>query len=150
MSETRDTLMWTYSDLLCQVKLVHNSYYCGYVRVPNEHPWFGISYNHPAPGDIPDISEWRIGEDLGHLDALLLGMACNTDEIIEVRQWPVYRVAVHGGLTYAGTLGEDSEWWFGFDTAHSDDTIDVWDMETTAKETMRMAKQLSEVMREMQ
>jgi hypothetical protein len=82
---------------------------CGYVGVPEGHPWHGSDY---SPG-------WRAEDDEPLSPALQL-----LDD-----------VEVHGGLTYAASCQEGPEdatichvpapgepeplWWFGFDCAHS-------------------------------
>ena len=57
---------------------------CGYVGIPKEHRFWGISYEE------------------SHV------------ELSEIE------VDVHGGFTYSAE-GDDGWWYFGFDTAHSDD-----------------------------
>jgi hypothetical protein len=81
---------------------------CGYVAVPDSHPWHGLAYNSRADGaphsEDPD----------DYFDQL--------DEHIEAK------IGVHGGLTYSGTLkgieGLEPGWWFGFDCAHAGDLPD--------------------------
>jgi len=57
---------------------------CGYVGIPKEHRFWGISYEE------------------AHV------------ELSEIE------VDVHGGLTYSAE-GDDGWWYFGFDTAHTED-----------------------------
>jgi len=57
---------------------------CGYVGIPKEHRFWGISYEE------------------SHV------------ELSEIE------VDVHGGLTYSAE-GDDGWWYFGFDTAHTED-----------------------------
>lgn len=81
---------------------------CGYVGVPPEHPWHGISYSG------------KMNPDEGEYD---------------YESAPDGNVEVHGGLTYSDSCWEDAPegtgichipeagrpadvWWFGFDTAH--------------------------------
>lgn len=60
---------------------------------------------------------------------------------------------VHGGLTYAGGLGEDDRWFLGFDCAHAYDISpglgellsyesDYRDMEYVKKECKKLAEQI--------
>ena len=88
---------------------------CGYVRVPEDHPWFGLDHADAVDGrKMPRT-------DRGHLD------------FDRTAEWPDYvdrvegRLDAHGGITYAGKRpGEDCAegWWFGFDCAHLYDRKD--------------------------
>lgn len=95
----------------CLIKRNPMGALCGYVGVPEGHPWHGSGY---SPG-------WD--EEVGNLSPALRLL---TD------------VEVHGGLTYADSCQEGPEdktichvpglgepeplWWFGFDCAHA------WDL----------------------
>lgn len=85
---------------------------CGYVSVPEDHPWHGLGYNDPV-NPLMDSDDWDNRID------------CKLD--------------VHGGVTYAerGTPveGEDQGWWFGFDCAHAGDARDP---SIADPETMKM------------
>lgn len=56
-------------------------------------------------------------------------------------------VSVHGGLTYGADhlpMNEpDGYWWFGFDTAHSGDCVELWPAFAVMKETKLLAEQLA-------
>lgn len=83
---------------------------CGYVGVPQSHPWHGVGYS---------VCVEKCAEDWCYDHS------------------PAGRVEVHGGLTYADACmegaGDDAichvpfdgrpanVWWFGFDTAHAGD-----------------------------
>ena len=76
---------------------------CGYVRVPESHPWHGAHYNHRADGAPTDEDDF------------------DWDARIDAK------VTVHGGLTFSDkTVHKDlpSGWWFGFDCAHAGDGRD--------------------------
>lgn len=64
-------------------------------------------------------------------------------------------VWVHGGLTYGGSVTEQTvehylelvqedigTWMVGFDTAHYDDTLAKWPKEAVEEETKRLRKQI--------
>lgn len=87
---------------------------CGYVAVPESHPFFGKSYTYVNGWDDDDLRATRSyygSHGQGKID-------------------------VHGGVTYAGECdgdpvegichvsdGEDEVWWFGFDCAHCMDCV---------------------------
>ena len=68
----------------------------------------------------------------------------------------VYTIDVHGGLTYSelnnsyGMFRQNPElpnnyWIFGFDTAHSGDTLEKWPKEAVEAETKRLFCQLLDI-----
>ena len=62
----------------------------------------------------------------------------------EIRSSPDVAFDVHGGLTYSGGMPgvkDDPSWWFGFDTAHSGDTLDNCPKEYVIEECERLAEQ---------
>lgn len=101
----------------CLLKRGPSGALCGYVGVPEGHPWHGSGY---SPG-------FHAEDGQGLSPALKL-----LDE-----------VEVHGGLTYADTCQEGPEsetichvpgpgepeplWWFGFDCAHAWDITPKYD-----------------------
>jgi hypothetical protein len=80
---------------------------CGYVRIPDSHPWFDKGYGSSF---------------------------CGHDGCYE--HTPAAIIDVHGGLTFAGRpIGIEAGHWFGFDCSHSGDLVpganflplgDVW------------------------
>ena len=97
----------------CLLKRNPSGALCGYVGVPQGHPWHGSGY---SPGYDDELNERELPPALKLL----------------------HNVSVHGGLTYADACqeGDDGEtichvaapgepeplWWFGFDCAHA------WDL----------------------
>lgn len=91
---------------------------CGYVRVPESHPWAGRGYSDPAwsesgwPGVKAAIRRWIKREPV---------KADWENQIASV-------VRVHGGLTYDGELpidmSDEPGHWLGFDCAHAWDLRD--------------------------
>lgn len=136
---------WTAHGLDCAVLRLTSSYMdhrCGYVRVPDDHPWHGLGYADDAPQGPAAYAD-RTTDDagMGGMIALLGGQQ-------GVETWArriEAHVAVHGGLTFAGSAPGDlpEGWWFGFDCAHLDDTLDVWTEDRVATEVERMAEQVA-------
>lgn len=105
-----DRVQWQSSGLACLAVRNRSGNWCGYVGVPREHPFYGVSY-----------SAYEDGGD---------GETCDYRSLINVE--------VHGGLTYADKCAEDGPichvaepglpedvWWLGFDTAHAGDLSPV-------------------------
>lgn len=140
---------WQAHGLDCAVLFVHGRHRCGYVRVSNAHPWHGVDYNDPAPGEPLSEAERdeRSIDDVGILAAFAYALSSEQEQA-ERDSAPVYRIAVHGGITYAGTLsGADlpDGWWFGFDCAHADDDPARWTLDAVSTEVERMAEQIAAV-----
>lgn len=114
-----DKMVWVdpETDLDCMIVRNGVGSLCGYVGVPEGHPWFGLDYS----SKVCDVD------------------TCDEDEDV---YWCSHRVDslldAHGGITFAGGCREDgvreesichiaqpgrpSEvWWFGFDCAHAGD-----------------------------
>lgn len=109
-----DKVVWVddATDFDCMIVRNGGGALCGYVGVPEAHPWHGTSYGecrHPG-----------------------------CDESYCYEHSPEGRMDVHGGLTFAApcTKGASEDehhichtarpdtgevWWFGFDTAHAGD-----------------------------
>lgn len=133
---------WQAHGLDCAVLRMDMGHRCGYVRVPDGHPYHGLDYSDPAPNGAAEYEE-RTTDDAGFAGMIaLLGGQEGVD------RWASRveaHIAVHGGLTYAGKQpGElPAGWWFGFDCAHADDSPDHWTEERVAAETERVAEQLA-------
>lgn len=148
MSVTLERLFEAHG-LNCAVLWVHGTHRCGYVRVPESHPWHGCDYGKPAPGAPPSdevLGNYEVAEDLNIIAAFCYGIS--SDEArTEMRTHPEYRVAVHGGLTFSGELSHADldGWWFGFDCHHLDDTPGEWTEERVAEECARLAEQIASI-----
>lgn len=127
------------------VLLMDMGHRCGYVAVPEDHPFYGRGYSEKVPWDRPAALEDRAMDDagMGGMIALLGG----ADGVDEWARRVEGHVAVHGGLTFAGKglPGLEDGWWFGFDCAHADDSPSFWTEERVAKECVRLAQQLAEI-----
>jgi hypothetical protein len=110
--------VWRSHGLRCKILMGPVGALNGYVAVRKNHPLFGKDY------------KW---ETCGH-------HGCHDHSI-------GHYIDVHGGLTYAGGDKGGKPWWFGFDTAHSDDDprFGGWtkDMSYVKGECESLAKQLA-------
>jgi hypothetical protein len=104
-------------------------WFCGYVRLPDHHPWHDKGY----------------GSDL-----------CGHDGCYQ--HSPESQIDVHGGITFDGRPhGETKGFWYGFDCAHAGDFVDYeipglsprdghhWTVDEVKAECSRLAKQLADV-----
>jgi hypothetical protein len=97
---------------------------CGYVRVPEDHPWFGLDYGSEVPDPAPIPAEATV-DDYGF--AGMIAVLGGKEGVERLGRTVGGQLRVHGGITYAGERpGEDcgEGWWFGFDCAHSGDAPD--------------------------
>jgi hypothetical protein len=110
---------WIAHGLNCKVLMGPVGSLNGYVAVGPKHPLFGKEYS------------WSYCGHEGCYQHTLSG-----------------KIEVHGGLTYSGGQKDEKLWWFGFDTAHSDDDprFGGWtkDQKFVEQECMQLAKQLKE------
>ena len=131
---------WQAHGLDCRVVMIPMGHRCGYVRVPKEHPFFGLSCGDQAPIAAANVADKTI-EGTGPVGAILA--ASDPDEFATRVD---AHIEVHGGLTYAGhTSGGDGEWWFGFDCAHAYDSPAKWTQAAVENEVEKMAAQLAAI-----
>lgn len=95
MSNASVERVWSAHGLDCAVLFVHTGWgpghRCGYVRVPDDHPWKGIAYNESAPGPPPSdevLDEFNVGEDLNIIAAFDCAHLDDTPDL-----WTEERVA---------------------------------------------------------
>lgn len=96
---------------------------CGYVGIPNTHPWFGKSYNETVTVS-PEVANRTINIDkVGAIN--IFCAALSPTDLAKGEIDMVLAVDVHGGLTYASGRAPSSDidglWWLGFDCAHAGD-----------------------------
>lgn len=135
---------WTVHDLPCAVLLMDMGHRCGYVSVPEGHPYHGLGYSDQAPNGPADYEDRPIDDaGMGGMIAMLGGAEGLDTWANRIEA----HIAVHGGLTYTGTHPGDlpKGWWFGFDCAHADDDASYWTEDRVASEVERMAEQLAAV-----
>lgn len=95
---------------------VNNSHRCGYVRIPEDHPLFGIDYSD----DVIDCHDYLKDKEVGKRSPISIFCAAGRD---------LHDAAIlfdcHGGITFSGKLGHDGKdqegFWYGYDCAHSGD-----------------------------
>lgn len=118
-----------YKGMKTFIKRRPGGYLCGYVGIPEGHPWFGKDYNDQVkvpkaimerPIDVDKIGAINLLCAVGKSDAMKEGF-------LDI----VLAIDVHGGLTYAeknAPMEEpDGFWWFGFDCAHAGDLLPKYD-----------------------
>lgn len=88
---------------------------CGYVRVPEDHPLYGLGRSDPIPR--------RLSADLARVLASPAGKRGILDLFFhDPATRPVWMLLnAHGGVTWAGQFHDDPGWWFGFDCGHAGD-----------------------------
>lgn len=99
---------------------------CGYVRIPEDHPWFGKHWKDPVTEYTPPIEDHGAQEALegfGVIPIFLAALATE-EQRDEMYRSMAMAVKVHGGLTYTGDLLENGQWWIGFDCGHTEDLPD--------------------------
>lgn len=124
-----------HAGLDCVVLAISMGHRCGYVRVPEGHPWHGVEYNQAAPEQLVDNEDFAV-DDVGTIPAFLLALS-DDEQQDEYSRQPGFQVRVHGGLTYSGEQPNDDcekGHWFGFDCAHSEDAKDPELMSDRQKE----------------
>lgn len=146
MSRATLKRQWEAHGLDCAVVQIHmyamDDHHCGYVRVPEDHPWHGLDYSAQVPNPAP-IPDDATVDDYGM--AGMIGVLSGSDEFTRRVEG---QLRVHGGVTFAGKRpveGCPEGWWFGFDCAHAHDTPAEWTEDATAAEAERMAEQLASV-----
>jgi len=104
-------------DFMCTAS--DSGYRCGYVRIPEGHPLFGLGYTDPAPGISWEDLKGEMFGKRGFLSVL----------VANERESPSLRLVfdVHGSLTFSDRFRGDGPpgWWIGFDCAHAGDDNDV-------------------------
>ena len=118
-------------------------HYCGYVRVPNDHVMYGLTYNSQVPAALKEYEALVMAGNIGKLGAISVFCAAGHGEIQRID----ILFDVHGSLTYArndapGEPETQGEWWLGFDCGHCNDSPDVQDASYVRAECESLAQQL--------
>ena len=111
---------WTLHGMRCLVTATTGGWRCGYVVVPESHPWHGRSYNDKAPTLIRRGLEGKTIDGTGYIAAFCASGVEGFDGLIEGQ------IEAYMGLTFGGQLSEwaGGGWAFGFDCNHCDDAHD--------------------------
>lgn len=104
---------------------------CGYVRVPEDHPWHGLGYDDEVPGPPKELDDdlpvEQAMDDHGPIN-VFIAMLEGVDEGGHRLTCTLGgQCPVHGGLTFAGRmdwLNGAPGWWIGFDCAHAGDAVE--------------------------
>ena len=106
----------------CKMKRNGTGIWCGYVGVPESHPWHGKKYTDDVP-----VSQGTIDRQFDMEKVSTLSMLCQDQNELESGSLQIcLAVNAHGGLTYSGAGPNDSghsDWYFGFDCGHYGDLI---------------------------
>lgn len=107
----------------CHITKGPMGHWCGYVGIPQTHPWHGKDYDSEVR--VPDEVRDR-PIDVDKVGAINLFCAAGKSESVAEGIVPmVLAIDVHGGLTYARDHAPnqkpDGLWWLGFDCAHAGD-----------------------------
>jgi len=100
--------------------------WCGYVGIPESHPWFGKHYSDKVK--VPqEVIERPL--DIDKVGAINLFCALGRGDEDAKEGWMdmVLAIDVHGGLTFSDACcpkgGPEGLWWLGFDCGHAGDLV---------------------------
>lgn len=128
-----DAYDWVYEDprYTCAIRRASLGMWCGYVGVPNGHPFHGKKANDDVP--IADLQDHKMSldqafQEFGIMNVFFEGVRSDREEGFSSI---ATLMRCHGGLTYAddhAPLYENtrSSWWFGFDCAHLGDYVPAY------------------------
>ncbi len=115
---------------------------CGYVAIPKDHPLHGVEYSQHSDSLIGVKAETDAGP-IGKRG--IISVLCHRDR----EATPDYVFDVHGSITYSAAGQDDypaksspDEWWFGFDCAHCDDTLETCTEQFVVAECEQLATAL--------
>lgn len=113
-----------HAGLRCFVVGLAMGHRCGYVAVPEGHPWHGLGCDEPIPSPrtAPPIGEPV--DDYG-MAAILPALFGKLDDPATLERLDL-NVRVHGGVTWTGPIEElaGEAWLIGFDCGHAFDLRD--------------------------
>ena len=150
------------SGYLCM--MVRNNFgaWCGYVGVPEDHPFYGKLGDHKVQVDKEELMKREVGES----PPVILLMIQDAKEFEDGIVTLGLALDVHGGVTFTGYGGgnidyigqkvTDDVWWIGFDCSHCEDKSPGMDLgflvdqqtyrdaRYTEDQVVKLAKQLKE------
>ena len=112
-----------YDGYRCVIVFQKGGHRCGYVGIPQTHPFYGVNYSDKVDVlKFDNIKEQNIGKR-GIIPVMCMAFEDSDDGCLR----PDCYFDVHGGITYSdkGSYPVESDlWWFGFDCAHAGDRKD--------------------------
>lgn len=127
---------WITKAGLLAVVVDSNSYYCGYVRLPADHPLVGVGYADQS-SKIPDLPEVAKTGKRGMWALLRWSMRGPLEHPA-----PDAYFDVHGSITFSGKIRDYDGFWYGFDCGHRGDTKERCDLSYCSAECESLAEQL--------
>lgn len=122
--EPENNVDWTddATGYLCAARRNNSGAWCGYVRLPQDHPLHGVDYNADLPERLTGAAESVMSGTIGkrgpmNLFALALGGKTHPGDLFDV----------HGSITYSGTEWPAEGYWYGFDCSHAGDVSPAYD-----------------------
>lgn len=116
----------------CHIVLVRGQHYCGYVTLPTDHPFYDVAYNQDVPDRFRDRAEAVLKGPVGKRGVVNVfiasGLGLKAGDLFDV----------HGSITYT----RKGVW--GFDCAHSGDSLEVQNLDYVTAECESLARQLKE------
>lgn len=109
---------------------------CGYVRIPEGHPLFGVDYSDNVPESLATAKDSLMEQPIGKrgiIDVFCMAGSGN------VRAGILFDV--HGGITYS-RKHDDGSFWYGFDCGHCDDSPEIQDSAYVRAECESLARQV--------
>ena len=89
---------------------------CGYVRLPEGHPLYGVGYSAEFPELLKSLAEVEMNSPVGKRGAInvffmALRGSMSVGDLFDV----------HGSITFSGRMRNREGFWYGFDCAHAGD-----------------------------
>lgn len=133
--------LWRVKGLWCLVLDTGTGHHCGYVQIPEDHPWYGVYYNGKTAEERELGKAWMFAvaadskarEAAGDPDHFLNALNAHPSPNREIAYEETVEgmVSVHGGITFSELTnfaqvldqgdGIPEGWWIGFDCAHAGD-----------------------------
>ena len=123
-----------YRGYRCVTTFTEMGYRCGYVGVPEGHPFYGKHIDSQIKVTMKELLDDEEMNKIGNRGIwTVLGLPSDEEDRVSLGSY----FMVHGGITYAAG-GKDSHhpvdsdlWWFGFDCGHAGDCPDYELLEKT-------------------
>lgn len=131
----------------CLACFTRDSHWCGYVALPESHPFYNRAYNEK--GCPPDLHAALMRSPLGKRSAFSLFSVSEDPAETAIGEL----IDVHGGVTFSGDWKNKNipGFWWGFDCAHAGDKTpyspdgEFRDLDYVKAECASMAYQLAQI-----